>query len=617
MAIRTQVGELRSSQLLHTFGIGSIADLPNLSGVVMGLDEWDANQVKTIVEDRLLTAVRRQIGQQVERLVLPPVDDDEGNIDVTGGSWRGVPVSTFPSFLLCPMCNRLGPRRKGIYDLRIDRVRTDRTRYVHTNCQRATKGKPGVVPARFLVACDRGHLDDFPWVTFVHGGPTTCTGELTFSERGVSADATDVLITCKACNTKRVMAQAFGEDGLEGYKCRGRRPHLRDFEPGCEARPKAILLGASNSWFAVTLSVLYVPPSLDDERVRMVEDRWSVLHEVDGVGTVSFLRKRGELGALAQFKDAEIFAAIEARRKGGGGDQDEDLKAPEWRVFTNPGSAQRSSDFLLRSTDVPKKYKKLIASVVLGERLREVTALTGFTRVSSPLDFEDAFVPDSKHRMALSRVPPTFVPAAEVRGEGIFIRFDEEQVAGWCAASVDREEQFRVAHVAWRKQRGIEPPEAGFPGIRFVMLHTFAHALMRQLAIECGYTAASIRERIYSKGPEEDGGPMAGVLLYTAAPDSEGTLGGLVHLGRAQELGRLIDQALEDVKLCASDPLCSEHAPTTDGGPRTLHGAACHACGFSPETSCERGNKYLDRSTLVDTVSGSPQAFFGGWSGHG
>jgi hypothetical protein len=109
--------------------------------------------------------------------------------------------------------------------------------------------------------------------------------------------------------------------------------------------------------------------------------------------------------------------------------------------------------------------------------------------------------------------------------------------------------------------RNIDPPDAGFPGIRYVLLHSFAHAFIRQLALSSGYTAASIRERIYSRDPGPQGEPMAGVLLYTAAPDSEGTLGGLVSLDQTDALGTRLDAALEQVRLCVSDPLCAEHAP--------------------------------------------------------
>jgi hypothetical protein len=128
------------------------------------------------------------------------------------------------------------------------------------------------------------------------------------------------------------------------------------------------------------------------------------------------------------------------------------------------------------------------------------------------------------------------------------------------------------------------------------------------LALECGYTASSIRERIYADAGVGGGEPMAGVLLYTAAPDSEGTLGGLVRLGEPDELGPLLGQALERAYLCSSDPLCSEHDPRTDG---SVHRAACRACQFASETSCERGNRFLDRAALVPTLAadGTPAYF--------
>jgi hypothetical protein len=85
--------------------------------------------------------------------------------------------------------------------------------------------------------------------------------------------------------------------------------------------------------------------------------------------------------------------------------------------------------------------------------------------------------------------------------------------------------------VPGRRLRHIEPTDADFPGIRYVLMHSLTHALMRQIALDCGYTAASLRERLYCRRPGDRHGPMAGFLLYTAAADSEGTLGGLVELG--------------------------------------------------------------------------------------
>lgn len=94
---------------------------------------------------------------------------------------------------------------------------------------------------------------------------------------------------------------------------------------------------------------------------------------------------------------------------------------------------------------------------------------------------------------------------------------------------------------------------------------------------------------------------MAGILLSTAASDSEGTLGGLVSLGNAAHLKPLLDQAFEQARHCSSDPLCAEHVPTDASD--TLHTAACHACLFASETSCEINNRWLDRAVLVDLTA--------------
>jgi hypothetical protein len=193
-----------------------------------------------------------------------------------------------------------------------------------------------------------------------------------------------------------------------------------------------------------------------------------------------------------------------------------------------------------------------------------------------------------------------------VHGEGIFLRFDEQAVKSWesKAAVKAHDTRLRSGHRGWRNARKLEQ-DAGYPGIRYAMLHTFSHLLIRELALECGYNAASIRERIYANAYGDV--PMAGVLLYTAAADSDGTLGGLIELGKPENLGRMIEQALIRAAICASDPLCSEHDPDKD---RSLHAAACHACAFVSETSCERANRYLDRSLMVETFASNDAAFF-------
>ncbi|WP_242392207.1 DUF1998 domain-containing protein [Anaeromyxobacter oryzisoli] len=610
-----RVGELRPSQLLHTFGVGAVVDLPGFAAMVLGLDDWERARCQPLAEERLLAAVRQRLGAQVETLVAPPRPTGAGDLlpALDEDPHVGVPVAPFPRWMRCQRCDALLHLRSSLVQLKADPYRPEKTRFVHVNCSRPAMSRRGplpstMIPARFVVACERGHLDDFSWLEFVHRDRPVCAdAHLTLREMGVSGEAADVEIRCTSCDTARRMADAFGTDA-DLPACRGRRPHLRDFDPEkCAAPLRTLLLGASNSWFGLTLSALAIPEAADPLD-QLVEDAWGTLKDVDAVGVLGFLRRQGLLGDLARHGDAEIWAAIQRRRVGGPAQaQGMDLKAPEWQVLSDPAHAPFGVDFRVRAVPPPSRYAAVIERVILAERLREVSALVGFTRVQSPYDLGGPEGPPEGARAPLARTPPAFVPASEVRGEGIFVQLSEVAVANWISTQAERERDLREAHRRWYQQRGVDeaPP---FEGMRLVLVHSLAHALMRQLSLECGYAPASLRERLYAREAGEPGGPMAGFLLYTAAPDSEGTLGGLVALGAPEPLERHLDAALEDMRLCASDPLCAEHHPVRDG--TSLHIAACHACMFAPETSCEKGNRYLDRGVLVDTVAGSVGAFF-------
>jgi len=602
---------------MTTFGVGAIVELPYISALVMGLEDWPQNPetMWEISEPRLLQAVRWTLGAQVARLLTPPISADAGRMlnPFSSEERQGLPVATFPRWMLCPRCQLLAPLSSGLFRLDPNPFYPDRTRYVHANCNKATE--PVVLPARFLAACENGHLDDFPWVEFVHRGPTNCNSSLRLIEYGTTGQARDVVVQCDTCRVSRLLSDAFGEAGKTSLPlCRGRRPHLRDFdgEP-CGLQVRAVLLGASNLWFPAVYSSLAIPQE-PTELAHLVAEHWGTLQHVQGLSEVSLLRRLGHLGDLAAYSDEEIWQAIEQRRQQGtpdAGAEPADLKTPEWRMLAHPDPARNTDDWRLRLAEVPAGFAGALDKVVLVERMREVRAMVGFTRIDAPPDPDEAPVQAAPKRMRISRGAPHWVPASETRGEGIFVQFREDELQRWLGREEvrEREDRFRASHSAWRRRRGLEPAEGNFPGLRYILLHSFAHALMRQLALECGYTAASIRERIYSRNPGDPGGePMAGVLIYTAAPDSEGTLGGLVSLGKPEQLGRHITLALYHAALCASDPLCAEHSPSSDG--LTLHGAACHACMFAPETSCERGNRYLDRSVLTATMDQQDLAYF-------
>lgn len=613
------VGELRPTQMMFTYGVGAIVDLPYLSVIVTGLEDWlaDPGVAREIHEERLLRAARWELGAQLKSLLSPPALPEIGFSSPFEEAARvGVPVAAFPRWLLCPQCRLLAPLSSGLFDLKYNPYHPERTRYEHTNCPKAKK-PPTVVPARFMVACENGHLDDFPWINFVHGGPTNCAAILRLTEYGPGGEARDLVVTCETCGQSRRLSEAFGESGKRTMPlCRGRRPHLRDFDDHeCELPVRAILMGASNLWFPYVFASLAIPTA-SARLAQLVEDHWATLQHLQSEQNVALLRQIGQLSAFLGYTDVELWQAIEekhAQDQTGQGVDPLDLKGPEWDMFTHPQASPNTEDFRLREAAIPDGFENTLARVVLVERLREVRALVGFTRIDAPGEFGEQPDAASGRRMEISRQKPAWIPASEVRGEGIFIQFREDALQAWLnhAEVRQREADFLDAHTRWRRARNLQPLDAHFPGLRYVLLHAFAHALMRQLALECGYTAASVRERIYACDPQWRDNckePQAGVLIYTAAPDSEGTLGGLVSLGEPEQLHRHIRAALHSARLCASDPLCAENLPGQRG--LTLHGAACHACLFAPETACERGNKYLDRSLLVPTVERDDLAFF-------
>lgn len=141
---------------------------------------------------------------------------------------------------------------------------------------------------------------------------------------------------------------------------------------------------------------------------------------------------------------------------------------------------------------------------------------------------------------------------------------------------------------------------------KFLMLHTLSHLLISQLSFECGYSIASLSERLYC-AEESDGKKMAGIFIYTASGDAEGTLGGLVRQGRPDAFPRILRKAIANAKTCSNDPVC---IMSRGQGRDSLNLAACHACGLLPETCCEERNAFLDRGVIVGTYENPEIGFW-------
>lgn len=598
----SRIGNARPSQLITTAGVGAVVDLPGMSVVVRGLEAWGAGGLP-ISEPRLLAQVQEAMpGAGVASLRAFPNDPDTADDPYTH---VGVPVTTFPRWLRCPACHQLLPI-DGVDQLELQHRygrRPDLAKWVHRHCPRqnvAVSKRRACIPARFVVACDRGHLDEFPYVDFVHqAAQSPCPGaQLEMRDAG-SVLGPRVTITCTACGANRNISQAAGtRNAVNLPRCRGRHPHLQTYTP-CDAELKLMVLGASNLWFGVTVSALHLPH--EDAVAAAIDEHWEVVSsQASPAVLAAVVAGMPALHALRELSPDELMAAVDAERvrraSADPADASASLLDAEWELFSHPTTTKQDNDFRATPTPEPTQYSGLLRQVVRVDRLREVQAMVGFTRIDAPTQGD--LQPALRAPLSIGRMG--WVPAVERRGEGIFVEFREDRVAEWCDRVSDHPhiEALRGAYGRWRANRDLDPAPS-FPIARYLLVHTFSHLLLRQVALECGYSSASIRERLYVGSPQQ---PTAGVLLSTAASDSEGTLGGLVALADARFLGRLLDEAIADAEVCSSDPLCTERIPEPPSD--QLHIAACHACLFASETSCETGNRWLHRGVLVDLTPG-------------
>ena len=587
-------GKIRQSQIVTTFGPGALLDLVEDAVVVGGLDAWRfEGGAQAIEEPRLRDALAERLQAVGRRLsldrafVAPPAGDDKAPRRSTG-----VPVLEFPRWFVCqnPHCRAL---------VRNDALELRGHRYIHL-CDDRKQGRP--VPVRFVAACRRGHLEDMPWVAFAHDRRPVCGAPRLRLLEGATGDFSEVRVLCACGVPARSLSHALVPEA--NPRCGGRRPWLgREGDEPCEERLRLLVRTASNGYFAQVMSALWIPEEANALR-RAVESVWDVLQSATPATLPAFRTIKKVADALAGYADEAVLATVEVVRSGRPVPR-EPLRTAEFRVFVSapeevPGELPAAGDrFFARraATDSLASLPGRLARVVLVHKLREVRVQVGFTRLEPATpDLQGEF--DLGVESQPLGLATDWLPAIEVRGEGLFVQLDEQAVREWerREAVKKRARALLAGYEAWRGGNGSLPE---FPGVRFYLLHTMSHLLLTALSLECGYAASALRERIYCD-PVSESMPMAAFLLSTGSPGTEGTLGGLVaegrrltsHLARAWTLGTL----------CSNDPVCAAHSPARELGERYLEGAACHGCLFLPECSCERFNGYLDRALVVPVI---------------
>jgi hypothetical protein len=596
-------GQIRQSQLITSFGPGSMVDLPNHSVLIGGLDYWTPGG-EEIVEPRLVEKLKQLFDPPLKVLKLfgPPPDNEDPTAPQTGvTAWQ------FPEWFITQDIDRDASHGMVRARMLVHRKRLTKGKFIGDD-----KKKRSVVPVRFVRACRNGHIGDIDWYSFVHGGPTECRRQLWIEERGTSGDLAEVYVRCECGNAERSMALAI-ESPDTMLRCDGKRPWLGPYANEKCGEPNRLLIRtASNAYFSQVMSVI----SLPDRNVELreaVEQVWDFIGEVEDIGDLRYERKKAKVhSVLGDHSDADVFAEIKAIRGQSAG-QVKTIKQAEMETLIASkdelGDDKPDGTFFART--LPKAiwdrpWMAPVERIVLVHRLREVMAQVGFTRFEAVSPDIDGELEMGVRRASLAR-EITWLPAVENRGEGVFIQFKKEAVENWATRPEVIKQGMRLyqGYEAWTAERTGATKKFVEEGglLPYVLFHSFSHMLITAVSLECGYPASSIRERIYTI---PDVG--YGVLIYTGTSDAEGTLGGLVQVGR--RIHEHILDALRMGELCSNDPVCAQHEPSNQHERRFLHGAACHGCLLISETSCEQHNEFLDRALVVSTVDNLGVEFF-------
>ncbi|TWB25631.1 DUF1998 domain-containing protein [Nitrospirillum bahiense] len=611
---------IRMSQVVGVYGPGAMIDLPERSVIVGSLDRWNMAGVdafRPIDEPRLARLLQQRLagdprlaGDAPPTFRTPPIDPN----DIRASRPPSIDAPLFPEWFVCETIDGDKPGRRRLVRFS-DLEPQKRKEYIGED-----RKKRKVSPVRFVAGCTKGHLQDIDWRWILHRGEP-CREAMWLVDSSASADPRDTQIVCD-CEKSLTLAELFQPHRLGN--CTGERPWIGDRDPvTCDA-PKGLRLltrSATNTYFPQVATVISLPQAVD-ELTRRIEQHLSSLRTAQNAAWISIARVANPAigAALEGYDDEDVFARLQTiLASSANGDDAKDPRLAEFELFScgraligeNAPTALLHAETLDRAIWDPADALELesIGSLVAVHRLREVSCLYGFTRLEPAAMANDEL---EDVGLAVEGAPlaarPTWLPAIEQFGEGFFLTFKPEALRDWLLGDglLSRAYELEAGIATWeriRRDGGLSLDRRSL-GERvrpeYVMAHSLAHALMTQVALDCGYPASSLKERIYVPPVPASGERQAGILIYTASAGMQGTLGGLVEVTR--RFHHILANALERLRLCSGDPVCADHEPGKADEDRALHGAACHGCLLIAETSCEARNLHLDRALLVDTV---------------
>lgn len=583
-------GEIRKSQLITTFGVGSIVDFVRDTVIIGGVDKWDKDDSDDSWEDRKLFNNSLQALTGVDFFISPRT--------ATSNRFRkssDVESYLFPRKLYCPICKHI-----------VDAGELGNQQKKH-NCFVPNPEKGGkpcggrLVASRFILVCPNGHIEDFPYSWWVHHGNKCSSGKenprIRMFNINNRSDIDSLMVECQSCHARRGMANAFSRNafsGESGYRCSGNHPHLgTNYRSECPEIVSARLRSSSSVYFSANVSALTIPP-WSRRAVQAIEAAFEDIQDMEEIGDAAvekYIKSKvfKRSGGSVKLEDLfEAYNLVKDKRKSSSISSEADVFVAEYDVLSRGNVI--ADEYVASEAEVPSDFRTVFESVTVVEKLNVINSLVGFTRIQP----WDGKIKNNPCLAPLSIEKKKWLPAIKLLGEGVFIKFDSNALDTWNLAVNDR--YWRMAH---ELENSFFTNERFSP--KYVAMHTFAHLFIRQLAEDCGYSASSLKEKIYSTFNEGlNQTKMHGVLIYLSASDTEGSLGGLISIAKdPNRLQAVLKNMLQKAMWCSGDPLCGS---SMQQGVNSLNYAACHDCLLLPETSCEFRNILLDRISVIGTV---------------
>lgn len=406
------------------------------------------------------------------------------------------------------------------------------------------------------------------------------------------------MVSCEKCGKIRSMQQAFVPEALASvYKCAGRRPWLESDDPNCPERPVVRMRASAGVYMAVNVSALNIPP-WSSIVSKLLMKHLDAMEGKNDMALLSYVQKK-LLPFLPGITSDQVLATYKSLISSEQKEHPTSLKElyeEEYRALCEEADDEKA-DFCSRKLPVPYEFSSLISNITAVDRLTEIVAMVGFTRLRA----WDGNLDSPYLAPIFSKNQTEWLPAIDMHGEGIFIGLNEEKVAEW-------EQQNNKIYQPMMERVKEYHLRCENASPRYVLLHTLSHLMIRELAHMCGYQSSSLKERIYSTYDQNT--PMAGILIYTASSDAEGSLGGLVAQAEPTHIAEILSALLDEAEWCSGDPLCMASTKNHGQGLYGLNYAACHQCALLPETSCVMYNLLLDRAALIGRTDDNTIGYF-------